>query len=81
MLFTKKFLVFLILLFLVVVFLDQNSVLVPVKFIVGGPVHVPLTLVILLSILAGMVVTLVGVAAFKRLKTRLKKKDDFSPDI
>jgi len=55
--FKSKYLVIAMALFLVVVFLDQNRRPVPLKFIIGTPFLVDLSLIILISLIVGIVVT------------------------
>ena len=65
-----KWLLALILLFLAVVFLDQNSVPVPVKVIFGQPFYFRLSLIILASIAIGVLLTLAGIKLKKQLKAK-----------
>ena len=57
--FKPKYLVILMALFLAVVFLDQNRHPVPIKFIVGTPHPVDLSLIIVFSLVVGGVLTCV----------------------
>ncbi|HIJ81810.1 MAG TPA: DUF1049 domain-containing protein [Desulfuromonadales bacterium] len=63
-----------LLLFLAVIFLDQNSNPVPMKVIVGNPHGVRLSMVILVSMLIGALLATVGMLLIRLLQT--KNKDD-----
>lgn len=63
-----------LILFLAVIFLDQNSNPVPMKVIVGNPHGVKLSMVIIVSMLIGAVLATGGMLLIKRLQT--KNKDD-----
>ncbi len=65
-----KWLLALILLFLAVVFLDQNNVPVPVKVIFGKPFYFRLSLIILVSVAAGVLLTLAGLRLKKQFRTK-----------
>lgn len=67
--FKPKYLIIAMALFLVVVFLDQNRRPVPLKFIIGTPFLVDLSLIILLSIGLGIALTVI----FLRFMNRRKK--------
>lgn len=71
--FKPKYLVILMALFLVVVFLDQNRNPVPIKFIVGTPLHADLSLVILISLVLGVALTCVFLYLINKRK-KLKKQ-------
>jgi uncharacterized integral membrane protein len=60
-------------LFLVVLFLDQNSAPVPVKIILGDPRPIGLSTIILASMLIGAAISVAGIMGFKAL--RKPKKD------
>jgi uncharacterized integral membrane protein len=60
-------------LFLVVIFLDQNSNPVPMKVIVGNPHGIKLSLIIIVSMLIGVLVAIGGMLLIK--KTQAKNKD------
>ena len=55
--FKSKYLVLAMVLFLVVVFLDQNRRPVPLKFIIGTPFLMDLSLIILISMVIGIALT------------------------
>jgi uncharacterized integral membrane protein len=55
-------------LFLVVVFLDQNLGPVPVKIIIGNPFHLGLSLIIIVSMVVGMIMTIGVVYLINRRK-------------
>ena len=58
MFFTKKwFFIFLAFVFLLVIFIDQNKVPVPVRLFVVGPYHIHLSLIIGISIITGIALT------------------------
>jgi len=71
----KRFLGVLVFLFLLVIFVEQNTAPVPLKFFVGSPFYVNLSLIIGLSLLAGAALTILSVVVYKdtRLKRRMKK--------
>ena len=56
-----KFISIAVVLFLTVVFFDQNRAPVPVKIILGDPTPVGLSLVIALSMLLGAVMAITGI--------------------
>lgn len=60
-----------IILFLVIIFLDQNSAPVPMKVIVGQPFGIRLSLIILGSMAIGM---LIAAAGFIAIRLRIRKK-------
>lgn len=64
----KRYLVYLMILFMAVVFLDQNNVPVPVKLIVGEPIQVDLSLIVMGSIFLGVLMTLGALLGVKRIK-------------
>jgi uncharacterized integral membrane protein len=66
----SSYLVMAISLFLVIVFLDQNRNPVPVKIILGTPFQLGLSLIIIISMLFGVIVTISVVY----LTNRKKKK-------
>jgi uncharacterized integral membrane protein len=57
-----------IVLFLAVLFLDQNSAPVPLKIILGEPRPVGLSAIILTSMLVGVLLALTGVFVFKSVR-------------
>ena len=57
-----------ILLFLGVVFLDQNNNPVPLKVVIGNPYHVGLSSIIIVSVLTGVLLTVVSFLLFKRIR-------------
>ncbi|MEC4676082.1 MAG: LapA family protein [Nitrospirota bacterium] len=65
-----KWLLALIFLFLAVVFLDQNNVPVPVKVIFGKPFYFRLSLIILVSIGVGALLTLAGIRLRKQINAK-----------
>jgi uncharacterized integral membrane protein len=75
--FKPKYLVIAMVLFLVVVFLDQNRKPVPLKFILGTPFLVDLSLIILLSMGLGIALTF----AFIRFMNWRKKLRGQRPGV
>ena len=67
--FKPRYLVVLMFLFMVFVFLDQNRGPVPIKILVGNPFHLGLSLIIMISMVVGVIMT-IGV-----IYLRKKKKD------
>ncbi len=75
MFFTKKWVLALIaFIFLLAVFMDQNTMHVPVKLFVGEPFHIYLSLIIGASMLTGAVLTIAGIMIFKQIQSKLRKK-------
>ncbi|MBV6340760.1 lipopolysaccharide assembly protein LapA domain-containing protein [Candidatus Magnetobacterium casense] len=70
----KKLLVAGIILFLAAVFLDQNYVQVPVKFFVGNPFHFNLSLIIIVSVFVGVLLTAVSILGFNITRDKLLKR-------
>ena len=60
-----------VILFLMIIFLDQNSSHVPMKVIVGRPFGIRLSLIILGSMAIGM---MLATAGFLAIKIRIRKK-------
>jgi uncharacterized integral membrane protein len=74
-LFRKKYLLYYALAaFLFVVFIDENGSPVPVKFFMGGPVHINLSVIILGSMAIGSALTVIGYIVYKRLHMKVKQK-------
>ena len=74
-LFKKKYLLYYALAaFLFVVFIDENGSPVPVKLLMGSPVHINLSVIILGSMAIGSALTVVGFLVYKRLHTKVKQK-------
>ncbi len=63
-----------VVLFLTVVFFDQNRAPVPVKIILGTPTPVGLSLVIALSMLVGAVMAITGILGYTVMRRRMKIK-------
>ena len=59
-------------LFLVVLFLDQNSTPVPVKIILGDPRPIGLSSIILVSVLVGVVLSVAVLSVYKSLRKAKK---------
>ncbi|MBF0564610.1 MAG: LapA family protein [Nitrospirae bacterium] len=73
-LFSKKvFLPLLSVAFLFAVFLDENYVPVPLKFFFGGPFHLHLSAIIIVSMMVGAIITLLSVFIFNNIRSKLKK--------
>jgi len=66
--FKSTYLVIVMSLFLVVVFLDQNRVPVPVKIIIGNPFHLGLSLIIIVSMVVGVIMTIGVIYLMNRRK-------------
>jgi uncharacterized integral membrane protein len=65
----SRYLVMLMILFMVVVFLDQNSTPVPLKMLFGNPFQWGLSLIIVISMLVGAIITVcIGYLLMKRRK-------------
>jgi uncharacterized integral membrane protein len=60
-------------LFLFVVFLDQNGTPVPMKIILGSPVHMPLSMIIITSMLVGAGCSLAGLFLVKKARAKFKR--------
>ena len=65
-----RYLIMLISLFIVLVFLDQNRAPVPIKIVIGNPFHLGLSLIIIISMLVGVVMTIGVIYLMKRRKER-----------
>jgi uncharacterized integral membrane protein len=63
-----------VVLFLIVVFFDQNRAPVPVKIILGDPTPVGLSLVIVVSILFGVVTAIAGMLGYTVVRRRMKQR-------
>jgi len=61
-----RYLIMFMSLFLVVVFIDQNRVPVPVKIVIGNPLHLGLSLIIIVSMVVGVIMTIGVVHLIKR---------------
>ena len=57
-------------LFLAVIFLDQNSHPVPLKVVIGSPYQISLSGIIITSILIGMAAALVGILLFNKVRKK-----------
>ena len=68
-----RYLIFFMSLFLVVVFIDQNRAPVPIKIIIGSPFHLGLSLIIIVSMVVGVIMTIGVVYLIKRRKDRKGK--------
>jgi len=66
--FKSTYLVIVMSLFLVVVFLDQNRVPVPVKILLGNPFHLGLSLIIIVSMVVGVIMTIGVIYLMNRRK-------------
>ena len=70
----KKFILpALALLFLIVVFLDQNSTPVPLKIILGSPVHLSLSTIIVMSGLIGVGCAFAGIYIVQKMREKWKR--------
>ena len=52
-----RYLIIAMALFLVLIFLDQNRTPVPLKIIVGNPFHLELTIIVIISVAVGALLT------------------------
>ena len=57
-------------LFLAVLFLDQNRSPVPVKIILGDPHPIGLSTIIIISILTGVLLSVLGTLGYKNIRKR-----------
>jgi uncharacterized integral membrane protein len=60
--------------FLFIVFIDENGAPVPVKLLMGSPVHINLSVIILGSMAIGSALTVIGFLLYKRLHVKVKQK-------
>jgi uncharacterized integral membrane protein len=60
-------------LFLVLIFLDQNRVSVPLKLFLGKPFQVELSVIVIVSVLIGMLIAISVIFFIKRVK-RIKER-------
>lgn len=71
--FDKKYILpALLLLFLFVVFIDENNTPVPMKIILGSPVHMPLSMIIIISMALGAGCSFAGLFLFKAIRGKMK---------
>lgn len=76
----KKFLLpFLLVVFLLVIFLDQNNNPVPVKVILGPPVHLSLSLIIAISMTVGALLA-IGLLLLIKALTHRNGKDELTSE-
>jgi len=68
--FKSSYLIVLMFLFMVFVFLDQNRGPVPVKILVGNPFHLGLSLIILISMMLGVIMTIGAIYLINRRKDK-----------
>jgi len=68
--FKSSYLIVLMFLFMVFVFLDQNRGPVPIKILVGNPFHLGLSLIIIISMMLGVIMTIGVIYLMKRRKER-----------
>lgn len=72
---TKKlFLPLIAALFLCAVFIDQNTGPVPMKFFIGSPIHMQLSMVIIISMVVGSALTIIGFLIVKGIQQKIKKR-------
>ncbi len=76
MVFKTRYLLLIIFLFLIVIFLDQNNIPVPVKMIVGQPFYVQLSIIIIISMVTGMFLILMGSQLLKKILTKKAKTEE-----
>ena len=68
-----RYLILFMSLFLVVVFIDQNRAPVPIKILLGNPFHLGLSLIIIISMVVGVIMTIGVVYLIERRKDRKGK--------
>ena len=68
-----RYLIMFMSLFLVVVFIDQNRAPVPIKILLGSPFHLGLSLIIIVSMVVGVIMTIGVVYLMKMRKDRKGK--------
>ncbi len=61
------------LVFVIMVFIDQNNTPVPVKIILGSPLHMSLSMIIIGSMLFGAACTFAALLLVKRIGGKSKK--------
>lgn len=61
-------------LFLFAVLIDQNMVPVPMKFFIGGPVHMHLSMIVIISMAAGSALTVLSILIYKAIQQKIKKR-------
>ncbi|MBF0568265.1 LapA family protein [Candidatus Magnetominusculus dajiuhuensis] len=72
---TKKFFLPLIAaLFLFAVFIDENTGPVPMKFFIGSPIHMRLSLIIVVSMAMGSALTIISFLIVKGIQQKIKKR-------
>jgi uncharacterized integral membrane protein len=64
--FKSRYIVMLMALFLVLIFLDQNRMSVPVKVLVGDPLQLGLSLIIIISMVVAAITTLCVIYSMKK---------------
>ena len=69
-----KFVIISVVIFLAVLFFDQNRAPVPVKIIFGDPTPVGLSIVIAISMLLGAVMAITGMLGYTAVRRRMKIK-------
>lgn len=71
-----KGLIILMLIAMIVIFLDENNNPVPLKIVIGSPIHLPLSLIIIVSIVIGMIITVGGIFFLRKFQVdRAKAKE------
>ena len=68
-----RYLILFMSLFLVVVFIDQNRAPVPIKILLGSPFQLGLSLIIIISMVVGVIMTIGVVYLIERRKDRKDK--------
>ncbi|HIJ60145.1 MAG TPA: DUF1049 domain-containing protein [Nitrospirae bacterium] len=76
----RFFLPFILIVFLFAIFLDQNSKPIPLKIILGAPVHLPLSVIIAGSMTLGAIIALSGVLLIKTITNNKNKKGEIEQD-
>jgi uncharacterized integral membrane protein len=75
MFFTKKwFLALIAFIFLLAMFIDQNTVPVPIKFFMTGPFKIHLSVIIGASMLIGAMFTVICFVLFRQAQSKRRKR-------
>ena len=69
----KSFLALAAFIFLLVMFIDQNTVHVPINILMAGPYHIYLSVVIGVSMLIGAVFTVITYLLYRYMQSKRKK--------
>ena len=69
----KSFLALAAFIFLLVMFIDQNTVHVPINILMAGPYHIYLSVIIGVSMLIGVVFTVITYLLYRYMQSKRKK--------